>query len=203
MFAEFGDGPGRCSCRRAAARCGSRRSPAPVSMPDAASRPLAVLMTPRWLREVQHHQAASLHVVDGGDLVIEVVRDIAAGVLFRRHLVGEAAEAVENADDFRGRAQGRLERDLADAAGGEGVVGDQRRLGGHHRRDPKSRIALRSSAPKLPPGLRRRQKVSSPPDVERDVLFQRSARASAESRPCRRNGRNGRDSTPSRRKWRD
>lgn len=37
----------------------------------------------------EHHETASLHVVDGGDLVIKVVRDVTTCVLFGWHLFGK------------------------------------------------------------------------------------------------------------------
>src|SRR6476619_6867389 len=46
----------------------------------------------------EHHQAFVLDPVDGGEFVLDIVRDVAAGILLRRHLFGEAAEAVEYAD---------------------------------------------------------------------------------------------------------
>ena len=76
----------------------------------------------------EHDEPASLHVVNGGELVIEVVRNVGAGVLFSRHVLRETAESVENSDDFHCGAQRLLERDLPDAAGRECMIGDDRRL---------------------------------------------------------------------------
>ncbi len=76
----------------------------------------------------EHDKPTSLHVIHSGNLVIEVVWNVNARILFRRHLFGEATEAVKNADYLRGRTQRFLERNLSDAAGSESMIGDDRRL---------------------------------------------------------------------------
>ena len=83
----------------------------------------------------QHDEPLALHHVCGRDLVVEIVRDIIADVLCRRHLFREAAEAVEDADDLLRRPQRLFERGFGNPAGGEGVVGDQRRAFRHHQRE--------------------------------------------------------------------
>src|SRR5262249_39691781 len=76
----------------------------------------------------EHDKPTSFHVIHSGDLVIKIVWNVNARIFFRRHLVGEATEAVKDADYLRGRTQGFLERNLPDAAGSKCMIDDDRRL---------------------------------------------------------------------------
>jgi hypothetical protein len=80
----------------------------------------------------QHDQAPVLDQKCGAYLMLEIVGDIVTSILGRRHFFRKAAEAIENTDYLRTRLEWLLKRGLTDAASGEGVVGDQRRLGRHH-----------------------------------------------------------------------
>lgn len=97
----------------------------------------------------EYYETASLHVVDGGNLVIKVVRDVTTCVLFGWHLFGKAAEAVKDADDFGSRTQRLLERNLPDAAGRESVIGDDSRLWRHHQRQAGIQNSLAVECSKL------------------------------------------------------
>src|SRR5262245_6230106 len=81
----------------------------------------------------QHDKAPVLDQKCGAYLMLEIVSDVVAGILGRRHFLWKAAEAIENSDNLCTRLEWLLKRDLTDAAGREGVVCDQRRLGRHHQ----------------------------------------------------------------------
>src|SRR5215468_7460262 len=122
----------------------------------------------------EYHETASLHVVDGGDLVIKVVRDVTTCFLFGWHLFGKAAHAVKNADDLRRRAQRRLERSLPDAAGRESVIGDDSRLWRHHQRQTRiqNSLAVERAKLSLPDAAYAKSILTA--DIKRDFLFKRA-----------------------------
>ena len=123
----------------------------------------------------EYHEPASLHVVDGGDLVIKVVRDVNSGVFFRRHVFGETAEAVKDANDLRRRTQRLLERNLPDAAGGEGVIGDDGWLRRPSSVSPGIENSLTVKSAELTLDIAAYAKGILSADIERDLLLQRAA----------------------------
>ena len=107
--------------------------------------------------------------------MIKVVRDVNACVLFRRHLFGETAEAVKDSNDLRGRKQRLLERNLPDAAGGEGVIGDEGWLWRHHQCQPGIEDSLAVEGTELALNITAYAKGILSADIERDLLLQRAA----------------------------
>ena len=85
---------------------------------------------------------------------------------------GKAAEAVENADDLVGGAQRRLERRLPDAAGGEGVVGDDRRLRRHHQRQIGVEDRLAVERAEIAAGIAAQAEAILAADIERNFAFE-------------------------------
>ncbi len=89
-----------------------------------------------------------------------------------RHLLREAAEAVEDADDLVGRPQRRLERNLPDAAGGEGLIGDDRRLRRQHQREIGIEDRLAVERAEIAARIAAQAERVLAADVERHFAFQ-------------------------------
>src|SRR5690242_2462623 len=123
----------------------------------------------------EHDKPTFFQVIDGRELMIEVVWDVNARILFRRHLFGKASETVEDADNLRGRAQRLLERNLPDAPRGEGVISDHGRLRGHHQRQSGIENGLAIERTELSAEIAAYAKRILAPDIERDARLQRAA----------------------------
>jgi hypothetical protein len=83
----------------------------------------------------QDDETLSFDKIVGCYLMIEIVGDIGAGVLRRRHFLRETAETIENADNLAGWQQRLLERCLPDPSAGEGVIGDDGGAFRHHQHE--------------------------------------------------------------------
>ena len=104
----------------------------------------------------------------------KIVGNVAAGILCRRHVLREAAHTIEDADESRGSAAtALLERSLADAAGGEGVIGDDGRLLRCHQHQFgfENRVAVKRT--ELAAGVAANAERVLAADIEWQVSLQR------------------------------
>ena len=98
-----------------------------------------------------------------------------AGVLLRRHVVGETTKALGiDADDLGRRLQRLFERGLADAAGGEGMIGDDRRLRRHHQRQVGVQNRLAVERAELAAGIAANAEAILAADIKRHLGLKRA-----------------------------